>query len=54
MKELTELEQQTLEEELINIPTPSVSVPANKGDVKVPGLIKFDVKLNQTNLNILI
>ena len=37
MKELTELEQQTVEEELLNIPTPSISNPAGTKD-KVPGL----------------
>ena len=37
MKELTELEQQTLDEELIKIPDPIVSGLASKGDVKVPG-----------------
>jgi hypothetical protein len=53
MKELTELEQQTLDEELINIPPIHDSVPPNKGDVKVPGTIEFDVKLNQTIFKIL-
>lgn len=38
MNELQALEQQSVEEELLNIPTPASSIPATKDkDTKVPG-----------------
>jgi hypothetical protein len=51
MRELTELEQQTVEEELLNIPTPSTSILAGKD--KVPGALFFNLNFEQYDNSII-
>ena len=40
MKELQELEQETVEEELLNIPVPG-PMPSHDESIKVPGKLQF-------------